>query len=700
MIFLDTATEKKKAATKRVEQPVAPKANLPVFSLGKQTTPQSSPFASVAPTMPAKPIAIAATKTSFENVLPTGLFQMKPVMPSEPKVSIATTTGDSGFGSSIPTPSLSFGGSTSSLSFGTGSSLFGVSKSISEPPTTTISFGSVSKPLFGGSKVETTTPAAAPATLSFGAASVTKPVTDFSFAAISSMTSSASPFAPSKPVEIGSTPSFGAFEALPIKPTPTVSSSFGTPVAPLQPQSQPQAKPLPVKEQKQQHLVVNPVAVTLEKKSEEFTTMSKGQNKENSGPPLIEKPPLLSLLPKPPVTTNIEQNPPTIASPAVVSSADIKKPIATTSSSFSFGAAFSAANAAPPATTSIPSVSTTFSFAPPPPISAPTAASSFSFTSAAEKIAPPGVVDQNVNVPSVADNLFQGFNICSPTSTAPAANTSSIFGTSLSFSGTKSDSTTSIFGGGFGSTPATTAAAPSSIFGSIGGNAAGTTTSSTSFFGSMGDATSPTATSGASIFALPKPEQSVFGAPVSTPFSAQPTQAQGSSIFGGGGSTAAPFSGSAFSSPAGGGGGSIFSNNQPTSGSSIFASPSAFSSPTSGGSIFGNNNAGQTGGSIFGGGANQAPAFGQSATFSSPGGGFGQAGFGAPASFGAPPSFGQTGGFGQTPLSAGLSSPTQSNTLFEQLGASNAQGMTFGNLAQSANTEKPVFGGQQFSSWR
>lgn len=121
-----------------------------------------------------------------------------------------------------------------------------------------------------------------------------------------------------------------------------------------------------------------------------------------------------------------------------------------------------------------------------------------------------------------------------------------------------------------------------------------------------------------------------------------------------------------------------FSQTTPTQ--SAFGSPTAFGQPQ------------------------QQQKFGSPPTFGGP------ATFGAPATFGSGATFSNPkpsfGGFGSSPQQQqqqpnAFATPTQQNSLFEQLGSSENT-MTFGNIAQtsSANQQKPQFGGSSFSSWR
>uniref|UniRef100_W4VRS6 Nuclear pore complex protein Nup214 n=1 Tax=Corethrella appendiculata TaxID=1370023 RepID=W4VRS6_9DIPT len=408
----------------------------------------------------------------------------------------------------------------------------------------------------------------------------------------------------------------------------------------------------------------------------------------------------------------------TTPTPAIVT-----QTVATTpASSFSFASTFGntqSEQAKPtptiPSTTASTSASAfgTFSFATALPSTATTTTSTVTTTSTAA---------------DTASNIFQSFNICSPTATDSVSPT------------TPTKSSGNIFGGFGGSFSKPNETAQTTIFGTP--TATDTPTKpDTGMFGKVSE-------SSTSLFATPTGQTSAFG---------------GTSIFGGGqqqqqqsafGSTSLFASPKPAETPAFGGSPSVFGGantvQSPSSGGgSFFGSTTAFGSSQTTGSIFGGSPTAQanTGGtnifggggfggqqqqqqtsSIFGGGGGQATfgGFGQTADNSS----ISQTGFGSPstafnkptafgspapafgatptfgggATFGNPPSFGgaKTSAFGsfnvQTPANP-LSSPSQSNSLFEQLGTSNT-GMTFGNLAQQQQPKSAEFGGSSFTSWR
>ncbi|XP_055377648.1 nuclear pore complex protein Nup214 [Condylostylus longicornis] len=174
----------------------------------------------------------------------------------------------------------------------------------------------------------------------------------------------------------------------------------------------------------------------------------------------------------------------------------------------------------------------------------------------------------------------------------------------------------------------------------------------------------------------------------------------------------------------GGSGGFIFG------GSSSNANQAASTSPFTGGGSFSSGAAGNT--TAFEGfGTNQSGIpFGQpgssssqsQTSFASPNSTLQKPTFGGPPTFGSPPTFGNSPTFGgnamfgsgvkgfgnfSTPTNSNqtgsiFGSPTQKSEYFEALGSSN-DGLSFGNLAQNANTNstKPNFvAGSSFSSWR
>lgn len=288
----------------------------------------------------------------------------------------------------------------------------------------------------------------------------------------------------------------------------------------------------------------------------------------------------------------------------------------------------------------------------------------------------------------------------------------------------------------FGGLDSVVTSTPASIFG---GSANATSNAPTNAFGGFGISSSaspaaPTNTSSASVFgSIPKPDQSVFGAPpanaspfgqppavdstasafgnaavVTSPTSpfgaAQPTN--GGSIFGAAATAnSPPTSSSVFGSGGGlqqqqsqsggvfgGGGGSIFSSPkpEPAFGSTPFGSSSQ-PNPASGGSMFGgspfaaanNTNTQQSsGGSMFGGG------FGGS--FSQNSNGNAASVFGSPSAFGQQQpqqqnnsSFGNSGFAqgGPSIAQTGFGSPVQQNTGFATTAPAFGSSPAFGGAA-------------------
>lgn len=308
---------------------------------------------------------------------------------------------------------------------------------------------------------------------------------------------------------------------------------------------------------------------------------------------------------------------------------------------------------------------------------------------------------------SSAASVFGGFGMASMNQATPTSGAATdIFGnapkpqqsafesqTAASPFGARAASSTSPFG------------APQSTPGSIFGSTAVTSTSASIFSGEMQQAAqSPqsvfaTANQSPSMFANSKQEPSVFGG---SPFGAAVSPAtSGGSIFGGSafGATANSPQAASGGSIFGGGFGGGFSQVPNANTSQGFGSPpSAFGGvPQQNNNNFGNN-----------GFASGAPSINQTGFGASPNSSFASPAFGATPSFGGAATFGSPkGGFGSFANSsfATAPAPQQGNPLFESLGSAST-GMTFGNLAQNANTAsppapKPAFGGGgSFSNWR
>ncbi|XP_064537978.1 nuclear pore complex protein Nup214 [Drosophila montana] len=316
------------------------------------------------------------------------------------------------------------------------------------------------------------------------------------------------------------------------------------------------------------------------------------------------------------------------------------------------------------------------------------------------------------NVPKPEASVFGAANAAAPPSglfAAAAAGSPSPFGSPAAApaapTAAAASSGGSIFGqaaalkpSGFGSP----AAAGGSIFG-------GTANTAASPFGGGGNSIFGGANSAQSSPAA-APSASVFGQSV---FGQSSTAGSGGNLFGAAQPQASGFGG--------GGGGSIFGG-----------SPSTSSPAASGGSIFGGGSSGGFGsfaqttptpgafGSGFGQGSGSVAQSGfgspQQQT-QSPAGAFGakpvfggSPAFGASPTFGGAPTFGSPKGFGSFGASSGVVAPPAfgapakppEGNIFETLGGTDTGGLSFGNLAQTGNTnnQKSTFGGSSFMTYR
>ncbi|XP_030554496.1 nuclear pore complex protein Nup214 [Drosophila novamexicana] len=270
--------------------------------------------------------------------------------------------------------------------------------------------------------------------------------------------------------------------------------------------------------------------------------------------------------------------------------------------------------------------------------------------------------------------------------TAAASSGGSIFGQAAALKpsgfGSPAAAGGSIFGGA-----ANTAASPfggggSSIFG--GGNSAQSSPAaapSASVFGQSVFGQTSTSGSGGNLFGASQPQVPAFGG-------------GGGSIFGGSTSTSSPAAsgGSIFGGGSSGGFGS-FAQTNPTPGAfgSAFAQSSGSVAQTGFGSPQQQTQspAGAFGAKpVFGG----SPAFGASPTFG------GAPTFGSPKGFG---SFGASSGVVAPPAFGAPAKPPEGN-IFETLGGTDTGGLSFGNLAQTGNTnnQKSTFGGSSFMTYR
>lgn len=293
----------------------------------------------------------------------------------------------------------------------------------------------------------------------------------------------------------------------------------------------------------------------------------------------------------------------------------------------------------------------------------------------------------NTAVATPSTSVFGG----NATSTTPSSN---VFGVNAATAAPSA----SVFGGNAFETPSSTSTAfgaTTNTFGTPTSNAFGSTTSSSNIFGNSAGSGFGNVGNAGNAFSLSKSifggtgqtsdQPSAFGSPGSSLFGA-PTTAAPTSPFGQTPQNASQSTGSLF-------GGSSFGSGatqQPTG--SIFGGASTattgFGQSTFGGSSFSQQSSpfGSTGASPFGSTQTSPGGFGGNPTFG------GQPTFGAAATFSSPKS--GFGSFANVPNTFGAS-PTQQNSLFESLGASDT-GLSFGNIAQSsnANAQKPSsFGG-------